>query len=147
MTRSKEIAAFLASVENPERRRDSEELLELLESTTGEKPELWGSIVGFGRYRYRYASGREGEGGKIGFAARTSNLTLYLLSGLVGYGDLLSRLGPHKTGKSCLYIKHLHDLDRSVLVELIKRSVAHVDQVESELGGIPRMSEMPPPRT
>jgi hypothetical protein len=80
---------------------------------------------------------------KVGFAPRKANLTLYLMSGMVGYDDLLARLGPHKTGKSCIYVKRFDDLDRDVLAELIERSVAHLDEVYDAAGGVPRMSEMP----
>lgn len=119
-------------------------LLSFMTEVTGEEPVLWsGSIVGFGQYHYKYASGREGDWFKVGFSPRKANLTLYFLSGFVGYEDLLSRLGPNKTAKSCLYIKRLDDVDRDVLGEMIKRCVAHIDQTYGKLGGIPRMSEMP----
>ena len=105
-----------------------------------------GSVIGFGTYQYRYESGREGGSAKVGFAPRRTNLAIYLLSGLVGYDDLLSRLGKHRTGKSCIYVKRLADLDIRVLTELIARALKHIDQVERELGGLPRMSKMSPYR-
>ncbi|MGH8948219.1 MAG: DUF1801 domain-containing protein [Acidimicrobiia bacterium] len=140
-----EITEFLDHIEHDDRREDSKKLLTLMQEVTGEEPHLVGSIIGFGPYHYRYASGREGDGFKIGFAARKSNLTIYLISGLVGYEDLLARLGPHTTGKSCLYVKRLTDLDAGALTVLLERSIAHVDEVLRTDGALPRMSEMPPP--
>jgi hypothetical protein len=89
---------------------------------------MWGSsIVGFGSYRYRYSTGKEGEWFKVGFAPRKKNLTLYLMSGFTGQNDLLSRLGKHTTGKGCLYVKSLEGIDEKVLTELIDRSLAFVE--------------------
>jgi hypothetical protein len=142
-----EVTGFIDGIENETRREDGRALLGLMRKVTGEEPKLWGpSMVGFGTYHYRYASGREGDYFKVGFAPRKSNITLYLMSGMVGYDDLLATLGPHKAGKSCIYIKRLDDLDYDVLVTLIERSVAHIDQTEADAGGVPRMSEMPPPK-
>lgn len=142
-----DVAAFLDAVPDEGRRADSWALLELLSAVTKERPYLRdGVIVGFGHYRYAYASGREGEGGKVGFAPRKTHLTLYLISGLVGYDDLLRRLGRHKAAKAGIHFKRLTDLDLDVLRALVERSLAHVDQVVAELGGLPRMSEMPPYR-
>jgi hypothetical protein len=139
------VTEFLDGIEDEVRRADCRSLLGVMRDITGEEPQLWGSsMVGFGTYHYRYASGREGDYFKVGFSPRKANLTLYLMSGMVGYDDLLARLGPHKTGKSCIYVKRLDDLDREVLAELIERSVAHIDQVYDAAGGVPRMSEMPP---
>lgn len=140
-----DVAAFLDAVPNETRRADAWALLDLLGGATGEPPRLWyGSIVGFGSYRYAYASGREGEGGRVGFSPRKAHTTLYLLSGLVGYEDLLRDLGPHKAAKSGIHFTRLDRLDQAVFAKLIERSLAHVDQVVAELGGLPRMSEMPP---
>ncbi len=127
-----------------EQRQDAEALITLMRDVTGEPPKLWGSkIIGFGQYHYRYASGREGDAAAVGFAPRGKQLTLYLLSGMVGYDDLLGRLGKHTTGKACVYIRRLADVDRDVLRQLIERSVSHTRQVEAEMGGLPRMSAMP----
>ena len=143
---SSDVTAFIDGIQNDVRRDDCRRLLDLMRRATGEEPQLWGtSMVGFGSYHYRYASGREGDYFKVGFAPRKANLTVYLMSGLVGYDDLLTKLGPHTEGKSCIYIKRLNDIDESVLTALIKRSVAHLDQVWATAGGVPRMSEMPPP--
>ena len=88
---------------------------------------MWGpGIVGFGQYHYRYESGREGDWFLTGFSPRKANLTLYIMAGFERYEDLMSRLGPHKTGKSCLYVKRLPDLDKGVLRELVEASVAHM---------------------
>jgi hypothetical protein len=118
---------FLNSVENERRREDSKRILALMTEVTGEEPAMWGqSIVGFGEYSYKYASGREGEWMLVGFSPRKKNLTLYILSGFEDYDELLSRLGRHKTGKSCLYINKLEEVDIDVLGELVEKSVAHM---------------------
>ena len=88
---------------------------------------MWGpSIVGFGSYHYRYASGREGDFMETGFAARKRAITLYIMAGFSEYGDLLAKLGKHDTGKSCLYVKRLADVDQAVLREMVERSVAWI---------------------
>lgn len=121
------VADFLAAVPDPDRRADCLAVTELMRAVTGVEPEMWGpSIVGFGRYRYRYASGREAEWPLAGFSPRKQNLTLYVMAGFDGEDALLARLGKHTTGKSCLYLKRLADVDRAVLRELVERSVAHV---------------------
>lgn len=90
---------------------------------------MWGtSIVGFGSYRYKYASGREGEWPLAAFSPRKQNLTLYIMAGFKNYDTLLSNLGKYKTGKACLYINKLEDIDMPTLRELIKQSVAHMAQ-------------------
>jgi hypothetical protein len=93
---------------------------------------MWGdSIVGFGRYRYQYASGREGEWMLVGFAPRKRNLTLYIMSGFDEYDGLLEKLGKHSTGKSCLYINKLEDIDLDVLRELVDKSVQHMRETNT----------------
>ncbi len=115
---------FLAAVVDPSRRADCATMARLMQQATGEKAVVWGSsIVGFGRYRYRYASGREGDWPIVGFAPRKNDLTLYIMPGFDKREDLLAALGKHKTGKSCLYIKSLAGIDMAVLVQLIERSV------------------------
>jgi hypothetical protein len=144
---SGDVAAFIASIADPARRADAEALARMMREATGAEPALWGGrMVGFGSYHFRYASGREGDWFKVGFALGSNKLTLYLMSGLEGYGDLLARLGPHSGGRSCVYVKRLSDVDPAVLEAVVRRSVAHIDQVEAEQGAIPRMSEMPPPK-
>ena len=119
------VDVFLAAIPDDARRVDCKELCRLLGELTGEPPVLWGdSIVGFGSRRYRYASGREGDWPRIGFSPRKHNLTLYFADGLDAHQDLLGRLGKHKTGKGCLYLKRLSDADPAVLKELVRRSTA-----------------------
>ena len=121
------VEAFLDSVEDERRRADSFRVLDLLREITGEEPAMWGtSIVGFGSYHYTYASGREGDWPVVGFSPRKRNLTLYIMDGFDTYNALLARLGKHKTGKACLYISRLADVDLDVLRDLIKQSIAHV---------------------
>jgi hypothetical protein len=121
------VEAFLDAVESERKRADSETILALMREVTGEEPAMWGdSIVGFGSYHYKYASGREGEWFLTGFSPRKRTLTLYIMAGFEAYEPLLKRLGKFKTGKSCLYINSLEDVDREVLRELLARSVEHM---------------------
>ncbi len=118
---------FLNSVPDERKREDSFAILELMRDITGEEPAMWGSsIVGFGSYRYKYASGREGEWFLAGFSPRKQNLTLYIMAGFDEYDSLLAELGKYKTGKSCLYINKLADVDLPTLRELVRQSVAHM---------------------
>ena len=118
------VEAFLGAVDNDRRREDSFTVLELMKRITGLEPRMWGSaIVGFGTYRYRYASGRSGEWPRIGFSPRKQSLTVYVMPGFSSYDELLSRLGKHRTGKSCLYVNKLADVDLDVLEELIRSSL------------------------
>ncbi len=115
-----DVEAFLGAVGNDRRREDSFTVIELMKRITGEEPRMWGTaIVGFGSYRYRYASGRTGEWPRIGFSPRKQSLTVYVMPGFSRYDELLSRLGKHRTGKSCLYINKLADIDMGVLEDLI----------------------------
>ena len=112
---------------------------------TGKEPRVWNdNTIGYGQYHYRYKSGQEGDFFTVGFSPRRDRITLYVMSGLKGFDDILERLGPHKTGKSTVHLKRLGDVDRSVLAELITECVAHVAAVERSMGAIPRMSEIPP---
>ncbi len=121
------VTDFLAQVADEKRRQDCLAILELMKEATGAEPKMWGSsIVGFGRYHYRYASGREGDWFPVGFSPRKRDLTLYFAGGLQPLDDLLSRLGKHTTGKGCLYIKKLEDIDRQVLKEMVVRSMESV---------------------
>lgn len=115
---------FLGKVADEKRRQDCRVILDLMSDVTQAKPEMWGpSIIGFGRYRYKYESGREGESMITGFSPRKSDLTLYIMGGFEALPDLMKRLGKHRTGKACLYIKRLDDVDLSVLRELVAKSV------------------------
>ena len=122
-----DVDAYLDSVENPNRREDARRILVLMREITGEPPRMWGSsIVGFGSYHYTYASGREGDWPVVGFAPRKRNLVLYIMPGFARYESLLARLGKHRTGKSCLYVNKLDDIDPDVLEELVRESVAEM---------------------
>lgn len=117
---------YLAGIEDPERRRDCRALAAMMKRATGCPPRVWGtSIVGFGQYHYKYASGHEGDSCLVGFASRKTDLTLYLMPGFEqpAVKTLLDRLGKHKTGKGCLYVRRLADVDLAALEELITRSV------------------------
>ena len=127
------VEAFLQSVEHDKRREDSFVVLEMMKEITGEEPRMWGpSIVGFGNYHYKYESGREGDFFLAGFSPRKQNLTLYIMSGFSHYEELLQKLGKHKTGKSCLYINKLENVDLGVLKEMIRESVKMMKERYSE---------------
>lgn len=118
---------FLNSIHDEKKRQDSFTILELMREVTQTEPKLWGaSLVGFGRYHYRYASGHAGDSFLTGFSPRKQNLTLYIMAGFDQYAELLAKLGKYKTGKACLYIKKIEDVDLEVLKELIERSVEHM---------------------
>lgn len=121
------VADYIASRASEAQSRDCTRLIELLGTITKSEPRMWGpSIVGFGSYRYRYDSGREGESCLTGFAIRKSELVVYLTAETPDQSALLSRLGKHKMGKSCLYFKRLADLDNAILEALVAGSVAEV---------------------
>ena len=121
------VEAFLHGVESEKKREDAFAILALMAEVTGEPPKLWGSsIIGFGSYHYKYASGHEGDACLTGFSPRKQNLVLYILAGFDQYDALLAKLGKYKTGKSCLYINKLADIDQTVLRELVSQSVAHM---------------------
>ncbi|MEZ4866135.1 MAG: DUF1801 domain-containing protein [Caldilineaceae bacterium] len=118
---------FLNSIEQEQKRKDAFAICSLMQEVTGAEAQMWGSsIIGFGSYRYKYASGREGDWMLVGFSPRKQNLTLYIMPGFEHYDELLGKLGKHKIGKSCLYINKLADVDQAVLQELVKQSVAHM---------------------
>jgi hypothetical protein len=124
-----DVGAFLDKVENPKRREDGKSLCTLMERVTGEPPRMWGpSIIGFGRYRYRYESGREGEAGVAGFSPRAKELVVYLPANPPDKDALLARLGKHKIGKCCLYLKSLSDVDTGVLERLIAGSAQAIKE-------------------
>lgn len=118
------VSAFLAGIDDLEKRRDAKKIGAMMRRATGKRAKLWGSsIVGYGRYRYRYDSGRSGEFMLTGFSPRKQAMTVYIMPGFDTYAPLLKRLGKHKTGKSCLYIKRLADVDEKILEQLILKSV------------------------
>lgn len=121
------VADFIDAVENPVRRDDAKALCKMLERVTGEPPKMWGpSIIGFGSYHYRYDSGHAGDMCRLGFSPRKAELVLYILTDGPDEAEKLARLGKHKTGKSCLYIKKLSDVDMAVLEELSRDRLDHM---------------------
>ena len=113
---------FIAAVEKPARRADALAVREIMERVTGEPATMWGpSIIGFGQYHYRYASGHEGDMCRVGFSPRSATLVLYV-GGFPEYSEMMARLGKHKTSKACLYLNKLADVDMKVLEEIIRRS-------------------------
>jgi hypothetical protein len=119
------VDAHLAAIADPARRSDCEALAKLMAKVVGQSAKLWGtSIVGFGSYHYKYASGREGDSCLLGFASRKSDITIYGLGTFAGREELLSKLGKHKTGKGCVYISQMSDIDVKVLEQMLKTSVA-----------------------
>jgi hypothetical protein len=124
------VDAFLDGVASPVRRADGKTLREMMERVTGEPATMWGpSIIGFGRYHYRYASGHEGDMCRIGFSPRSANLVLYV-GGFPEYEALLARLGKHKRSKACLYLGKLADVDPAVLEEIVRRTYAAAGDVD-----------------
>jgi hypothetical protein len=121
---SKSVPEFLDRIEDPKRKTDCIAIAALMEKLSGSKPKLWGdSIVGFGDYHYKYASGREGDWFQVGFSPRKQNLTIYVMGYLEHYTDILEGLGKYKHGKGCLYINKLEDIDMDVLENLISSSI------------------------
>ena len=115
---------FLNSVKDEQKREDSFKILDMMQEISGYEPKMWGtSIIGFGSYHYKYDSGREGDMCRIGFSPRAQSLTLYMITGYSESSDDLVRLGKHKTGKSCLYIKRLSDVDEDVLRDMIQKDL------------------------
>lgn len=120
---------FLNGIPDEKKRQDSFAILALMKEVTQAEPKMWGdSIVGFGQYRYKYATGREGDWFLAGFSPRKQNLTLYIMAGFAEYEALLGKLGKYKTGKSCLYINKLQDVNMGTLKELVQQSVAQMAQ-------------------
>ena len=121
------IENFLNAVDHPTRQQDSFEILEIMREITGDQGSMWGSsIVGFGDFSYTNTTKKDYKWFKTGFSPRKQSLTLYVMDGFEDYEEILSRLGKHSTGKSCLYINKLDDINRDVLRELIKSSVDHM---------------------
>jgi hypothetical protein len=119
------VAAFIDSLTDPTRRADAKVLIKLMQSAAGEKPKMWGpSIIGFGSYHYKYESGREGDMPVVAFSPRKTATVLYGITGFGEAGALLAKLGNHTTGKGCLYIKNLADVDQHVLEALVVKSLA-----------------------
>lgn len=120
---------FLEGVENERRREDAYALLEIMRRATGVEPKMWGpAIIGFGRYHYRYDSGREGDMLRVGFSPRKANLALYLIAKDARFDAMLKDLGKHKTGGSCLYVNKLSDIDAAVLEQMVDHSWQLADE-------------------
>ena len=121
------VTAFMAAIEDPRMRADARKVAAMMRQATGKRARLWGrSIVGYGSYHYRYDSGREGDFMITGFSPRKQALTVYIMPGFARFGKLMSKLGKYRTGKSCLYIKRLEDVDETVLEQLIRESVDYM---------------------
>ena len=121
---------FIASIANSRRHQDAAVLVDLFSKVTGYAPKMWGdSIVGFGQYHYRYATGREGDFLATGFSPRKSNLSIYIMPCYGDFSDILKNLGKHKLGKSCLYVNKLADIDFDVLAQLINAGLERLDQI------------------
>ncbi|MGD9900549.1 MAG: DUF1801 domain-containing protein [Calditrichaceae bacterium] len=121
------VKEFLDRVEDTRKREDSYKILDLMKKVTGDEPVMWGdSLIGFGSYHYKYESGREGDWFLTGFSPRKQNLTLYIMSGFSKYDELMQQLGKYKTGKACLYIKTLDDVNMDVLKELVTLSAKYI---------------------
>ena len=124
---STNVADFIAAVDHPVRRADAETICAMLERITGEPPKMWGpSIIGLGSYHYKYESGHGGTMCRLGFSPRKAQLVLYVLAGTPEQAEQLARLGKHKTGKSCLYVNTLADVDMQVLEEIAAGAWVHM---------------------
>lgn len=123
------VSNFIAAVADERQRDDAKKIAAMMERLSGHPPKMWGpSIIGFGSYHYKYDSGHEGDMARIGFSPRKANTVLYILDGFEGHAELMEKLGKHKTGKSCLYIKRLSDIDESVLEQLCVESLQWMAQ-------------------
>ena len=121
------VSEFLNSIEDKIKIADCRTVAKMMREATGKRAKMWGTnIVGFGTYDYKYASGHEGSWPLVGFSPRSNNLTLYIMPGFSKFDKLMSQLGKFKTGKSCLYIKSLEDVDQKKLKTLIEGSVKHM---------------------
>ncbi|MEJ2127615.1 MAG: DUF1801 domain-containing protein [Woeseiaceae bacterium] len=118
------VATFLNAVDDPRKRADARKVAAMMRRATGKNARMWGSsLVGYGKYHYKYDSGREGDFMLTGFSPRKQNLSIYIMPGFDDFGALMTKLGKYKTGRSCLYINKLEDVDETVLEQLITRSV------------------------
>lgn len=130
------VTAYLNAIEDESRRRDCKALAALMRKVTGCRPRMWGeSIVGFGSYHYKYASGHEGDSCVLGFSSRKADITVYLVPGFDGVEALLAKLGKHRVGKGCLYLKRLDGVDLAVLEKLLVRSVEETKRRYPSAGG------------
>ncbi|WDI43484.1 DUF1801 domain-containing protein [Bremerella sp. P1] len=122
-------AKYIDALEDPQQKKDCKQLVKMMRAATGERAVMWGpSIVGFGTHHYKYESGREGDIMMVGFAPRKGQISLYLTCDIQQMAPLLEKLGKHKTGKGCLYIKRLADVDQDVLQQMIERGIEEAEQ-------------------
>ncbi|MCA0989708.1 DUF1801 domain-containing protein [Pseudalkalibacillus hwajinpoensis] len=127
------VIEFIESVDHPKKREDGYRLLDLFTETTGYEAKMWGpSIIGFGSYHYKYATGHEGDAPLVGFSPRKAKISLYLAQGEPERENALERLGKHKTGKACVYVNKLDDIDLDVLKEMIRQSVDYLKELYPE---------------
>ncbi len=125
----KSVKFFLSNIGDRQKEKDCLEVLSIMKKITRKEPKMWGSsIIGFGNYHYKYDSGHEGDYFLTGFSPRKQNLTIYIMPGFSKYGSLMKKLGKYKTGKSCLYVKKLEDIDKEVLKKLIASSVEYMQK-------------------
>jgi uncharacterized protein YdhG (YjbR/CyaY superfamily) len=118
------VASFLNAIEDPRKRSDAKKTAAMMRRATGNRARMWGSsIIGYGEYHYKYESGREGDSALVGFSPRKQNLAVYIMPGFDAFPTLMKKLGKYKTGKSCLYLNKLDDVDHDVLEKLIGDSV------------------------
>lgn len=132
---SESVTGFINKVDNGQKRKDSFELLELMERISGHKAKMWGpSIIGFGRYHYKYKSGHEGDAPLLGFSPRKSAISLYVFTGLEEHKHLLDDLGKFKMGKACIYVNKLSDINKEALVNLMKANMQFIQEKYSGKG-------------
>ena len=118
------VTTYLSSIEPEQKRKDAKTIAAIMRKASGERAKMWGAaIVGYGRYHYKYDSGREGDFMRVGFSARKQNISVYVVPGFTGFASLLKKLGKHKVGSSCLYINKLADIDVDVLTQIIDKSL------------------------
>lgn len=123
------VKSFIEALDDQQKISDSYSLVKLMKEVTGCDPKMWGpSIIGFDQYHYKYESGREGDMLKAGFSPRKREFSIYIMSGFKRQEELLQKLGKHRTGKACLYVKKLDDIDMDVLREMVEESVKYVDE-------------------
>lgn len=119
------VADYIAAIGDEQTMQDCHEVIDIMQRISGHEPKMWGTgIVGFDTYHYKYESGREGDCPPIGFHPRKGKITIYLMDGTACYAELLDKLGKHSTGKVCLYIKRLSDIELPVLEEIVRQSYA-----------------------
>ena len=129
-TTAQNVTEFIAAIEHPQKRADAQALDQMFRTATGFDPVMWGpSIIGYGAYHYRYASGREGDFLATGFSPRKANFSVYIMPGYADFSDILTDLGKHKLGKSCLYFNKLADINPVSLDRLIRAGLANLNQI------------------